>query len=86
MDEPLERRKRIDRALLQDPDEFSIWYASGITGSCRRTINALKPIGKNIGNIEAAIIGFGVANIATYKYLKVLGGIYDNLISYPSAP
>ncbi|MCD6554276.1 MAG: NADP-dependent malic enzyme [Anaerolineae bacterium] len=36
-------------------------------------INALKIVGKELGKIKIAMIGFGAANVATYRLLKACG-------------
>ncbi|WP_456396869.1 NAD(P)-dependent malic enzyme [Thermococcus sp.] len=43
-------------------------------------INALKLTGRKIEDTKIAIIGAGAANIATYKYLKVLGADPRNVV------
>ena len=47
-------------------------------------INALKLTGRKIEDTKIVIVGTGAANIATYKYLKVLGAKPENIIAVDS--
>lgn len=44
-------------------------------------INALKIVGKNIRDVRIALIGAGAANIAIYRYLKIVGANPKNIIA-----
>ncbi|MCS7099125.1 MAG: malate dehydrogenase, partial [Sulfolobales archaeon] len=43
-------------------------------------VNALKIVGKKISDTRIALVGAGAANIALYKYLKVLGAKPGNIV------
>lgn len=47
-------------------------------------INALKIVGKNIRDVRIVLIGAGAANIAIYRYLKIIGSNPRNIIAVDS--
>jgi malate dehydrogenase (oxaloacetate-decarboxylating) len=47
-------------------------------------INALKVVGKGIDQARIVLVGAGVANIALYRYLKVVGVNPRNIIAVDS--
>ncbi len=43
-------------------------------------INAFKVVGKRLSNARIALVGAGAANVATYKYLKIVGADPRNMV------
>ncbi len=68
---------------LQEVLEIPVWHDDQ-QGTALVTvaglINALKVVGKKIGDVRIVLVGAGAANVATYKYLKVVGADPRNIV------
>ncbi len=61
---------------LQRELDIPVWHDDQLgtaTASLAALYNALKIVGKELSDVEIAIIGAGAANIATYRLLKAAG-------------
>ena len=68
---------------LQEVLDIPVWHDDQ-QGTALVTIagllNALKIVGKKIGDIKIVLFGAGAANICTYKYLKAVGAKPGNIV------
>ncbi|MEO3993212.1 MAG: NADP-dependent malic enzyme [Desulfurococcaceae archaeon TW002] len=68
---------------LQEILEIPVWHddqqGTALVNIAALT-NALKIVGKKISNIKIVLVGAGAANIALYKYLKVVGANPKNIV------
>lgn len=72
---------------LQEIAEIPVWHddqQGTALVNVAGLINALKIVGKKISDIKIALIGAGAANIALYKYLKIVGVNSKNVIAVDS--
>lgn len=72
---------------LQEIAEIPVWHddqQGTALVNVAGLVNALKIVGKKIGDVKIALIGAGAANIALYKYLKVAGANPKNIVAVDS--
>ncbi|MDW8011336.1 MAG: NAD-dependent malic enzyme, partial [Sulfolobales archaeon] len=68
---------------LQEVLEIPVWHddqQGTALVNVAALVNALKIVGKKISDTRIALVGAGAANIALYKYLKVLGAKPGNIV------
>ncbi|MEM4846274.1 MAG: NADP-dependent malic enzyme [Thermosphaera sp.] len=68
---------------LQEILEIPVWHddqQGTALVNIAALVNALKVVGKKISEVKIALIGAGAANIALYKYLKVIGANPKNIV------
>ncbi|MEM0196515.1 MAG: NADP-dependent malic enzyme [Sulfolobales archaeon] len=72
---------------LQEILEIPVWHddqQGTALVNIAALVNALKVVGKKISEVKIALIGAGAANIALYKYLKVVGANPKNIVAVDS--
>lgn len=68
---------------LQEILEIPVWHddqQGTALVNIAALVNALKVVGKKMSDARIALIGAGAANIALYKYLKVVGAEPKNIV------
>ncbi|MDW8082806.1 MAG: NADP-dependent malic enzyme [Sulfolobales archaeon] len=68
---------------LQEVLEIPVWHddqQGTALVNVAALVNALKIVGKKISDARMALVGAGAANIALYKYLKILGAKPGNIV------
>ncbi|MEM3983466.1 MAG: NADP-dependent malic enzyme [Sulfolobales archaeon] len=72
---------------LQEILEVPVWHddqQGTALVNIAALMNALKIVGKKISEVKIALVGVGAANIALYKYLKVVGANPKNIVAVDS--